>query len=143
MRAIEGVSADVLNRFFGQKPQEQKNSEQEQTHEAPATEQRLGFLGRTRQLFSRIGTTVQQSDTITDSLWDDLEESLLEADVGPRTTVWLIERLRQRADEEKMRTGAQVQRALREELTILLGKSAALRFSKPVVGSFASRCSSS
>ena len=130
MRAIEGVSADVLNRFFGQKPQEQKNSEQEQTHEAPATEQRLGFLGRTRQLFTRIGTTVQQSDTITDSLWDDLEESLLEADVGPRTTVWLIERLRQRADEEKMRTGAQVQRALREELTILLGKSAALRFSK-------------
>jgi len=130
LRDIEGVSADVLNRFFGQKPQEQKNQGQEQAQEAPATGQRLNFLGRTRQLFSRIGNTVQQNDTITDSLWEELEESLLEADVGPRTTVWLIERLRQRAEEEHMRTGAQVQRALREELTILLGKPASLRFSK-------------
>ncbi len=130
MRAIEGVSADVLNRFFGQKPQEQKNQGQEQSGEKPVTEQRLNFLGRTRQLFSRIGNTVQQNDTITDSLWDDLEESLLEADVGPRTTTWLIERLRLRVEQEKMRTGAEVQRALREELTILLGKPASLRFSK-------------
>ncbi len=59
-------------------------------------EQRFGFLGRTRQLFARMGNTVQENDIITDSLWDELEESLLGADVGPSTTLWLIDRLRQR-----------------------------------------------
>lgn len=124
----------MFNRFFGQKPEEdpKKDSEkaQEKAGDQPAPEQRFNFLNCTRQLFSRISNTVEQNDTITDALWDDLEESLLEADVGPSTTIWLIERLRQRVTEEKMRTGSQVQHALREELTLLLGTSAPLRFSK-------------
>src|SRR5205085_11988655 len=74
--------------------------------------------------------TVQETDTITDDLWDELEESLLAADVGPKTTDWLIGRLRQRAEAEHMRTGSQVQRALREELAGLLGPSSSLRFAK-------------
>jgi len=124
----------VFNRFFGQKPQEDPKRDQgpaqERTEESPAPEQRFGFLGRTRQLFNRMGSTVQETDTITDSLWDDLEESLLGADVGPSTTLWLIDRLRQRVAEENLRTGAQVQRALREELTSLLGAPSPLRSSK-------------
>ncbi len=124
----------MFNRFFGQKPEEDPKKDsgnaQEGAEDQPASEQRFSFLNRTRQLFSRISNNVEQNDTITDSLWEDLEESLLEADVGPRTTIWLIEHLRQRATEEKMRTGAQVQRALREEMGLLLGKSAPLRFSK-------------
>src|SRR5205807_6199312 len=55
---------------------------------------------------------------------------LLAADVGPNTTDWLMKRLRQRATEEGMRTGAQIQRALREELVHLLGKPSPLRFAK-------------
>lgn len=124
----------MFNRFFGQKPEEdpKKNSEgaQEKAAGQPAPEPRPNFLNRTRQLFSRISNTVEQNDTITDTLWDDLEESLLEADVGPSTTIWLIERLRQRATEEKMRTGSQVQHALREELSLLLGSSAPLHFAE-------------
>ncbi|MBV9259479.1 MAG: signal recognition particle-docking protein FtsY [Ktedonobacteraceae bacterium] len=124
----------MFNRFFGQRPEEDprkdSGSAQEKAGNQPVSEQRFNFLNRTRQLFSRISNTVEQNDTITEALWDDLEESLLEADVGPGTTTWLIERLRQRATEEKMRTGTQVQHALREELTLLLGPSAPLRFSK-------------
>jgi fused signal recognition particle receptor len=120
----------VFNRFFGQKPEEDPKKDSGSAQDQPASEQRFTFLNRTRQLFSRISNNVEQNDTITDSLWEDLEESLLEADVGPRTTIWLIEHLRQRAAEEKMRTGAQVQRALREEMGLLLGDSASLRFSK-------------
>lgn len=119
-------------RFFGQKPQEDpkrdQGTPQEQAQEEP--EQRFNFLQRTRQIFNRIGNTAEESDTITDSLWDDLEEQLLGADVGPSTTTWLIERLRERATEENIRTGAQLKRALREELVNLLGKPSALRFSK-------------
>jgi len=126
----------VFNRFFGrrQEPEEEPQKETgvpaESPPEQPSEQQRFGFLQRTRQMFSRINTTVEQSDTITDSLWDDLEEELLEADVGPSTTLWLMDRLRERVAEEDMHTGAQVQRALREEMTYLLGKPSPLHFSK-------------
>ena len=86
-------------------------------------------LSRTRQLFNRMGNAFRQNE-ITDDLWDELEESLIGADVGPSTSAWLIEQLRKRALEEHMRTGAQVQHALREELVKLLGKPSYLRFAK-------------
>lgn len=124
----------MLNRFFGHKSQEEKkrgkDAVQEQSPQQPVSEQSFTFLSRTRQLFGRLGNVVQETDTITDSLWDELEESLLGADVGPSTTQWLIERLHQRVSEEQMRTGAQVQRALREEMASLLGKPSPLRFAK-------------
>ncbi len=124
----------MFNRFFGQKPEEdpkrEQNSAPDQSGESSPPEQRFNFLSRTRQLFSRLGNTVQETDVITDSLWDEMEESLLGADVGPGTTLWLIERLRTRARDENMQTGSQVQRALREELTALLGKPSSIRYSK-------------
>ncbi len=127
----------MLNRFFGQRPQDddQKKTsgaqqQETQQQQQPDRQNRFGFLSRTRQIFNRIGTTVQETDTITDDLWDELEESLLGADVGPSTSMWLIQRLRQRVEAEHMRTGSQVQRALREELVELLGETAPLRFSK-------------
>jgi fused signal recognition particle receptor len=86
-------------------------------------------LSRTRQLFRRIGDSFKQDD-ITDELWDDLEEALIGADVGPSTTSWLMERLHKRAAEERMHSWSQVQRALREELAVLLGKPSPLRFAK-------------
>ena len=67
---------------------------------------------------------------ITNEMWDDLEEALLLADVGPGTSMWLMERLRERAEDEQMRTMQQVQHALREEMTGLLGKASPLRFAK-------------
>ena len=76
----------MFNRFFGQKPQEDakqnQGAAQERaggTAEEPAPEQRFGFLQRTRQIFSRINNTVEQSDIITDTLWDELEEELMAA----------------------------------------------------------------
>lgn len=86
-------------------------------------------LSRTRQMFGRLSDTLTQKIPITDDFWDELEETLLGSDVGPGTTTWLIDRLRQRVKEENMRNTSQVQLALREELVKLLGKPAGLRFS--------------
>lgn len=86
-------------------------------------------LSRTRQFFNRMGDSFKQNE-ITDELWDELEETLLGVDVGPSTSTWLIERLRKRVTEEHMRTGTQVQQALREELVKLLGKPSSLHFAK-------------
>jgi len=133
VKSEKGIGADVFKRFFGQKPEEEpkqdkgttqeqtrkelkqdKGTVQEQTGKEPASEPRFNFLQRTRQFFNRMGATVEQTDTITDALWDELEEELLAADIGPHTTAWLMDRLRQRVTEERMDTGAQVQRALRK-----------------------------
>lgn len=131
----------MFNRLFGQKSKEDPKRDkedskhdtgvtQERAESEPVSEPRFNFLSRTRQLFSRMSNTIQQNDSITDTLWDELEEELLAADVGPSTGMGLIERLRRRAAEEQMGTGSQVQRALREELVALLGKPSPLRFSK-------------
>jgi fused signal recognition particle receptor len=117
-------------------------------------------LSRTRQFFSRFTGAVEESATggsgtadarsadsglgvytaptkqpvkpipITDEIWDELEEALLSADVGPATSIWLMERLRERASEERMRMVQQVQRALQEEMISLLGAASPLRFAK-------------
>jgi len=127
----------VLNRFFGQKPQEEPKPDtaaaQAPVGEDSVPEQRFNpfknSLSRTRQIFSRMGDAFKQND-ITEDLWDELEEALLGADVGPSTTMWLLDRLKERVTAERMKTGAQVQRALREELVQLLGKPSQLNFAK-------------
>jgi fused signal recognition particle receptor len=123
----------VLNRFFGQKPQEdpKRNQAAQERQGDSVPEQRFNpfknSLSRTRQIFNRIGDAFKE-DFITDALWDELEEALISADVGPSTSTWLMERLHQRVDEEHLHTGSQVQRALREELVNLLGEPTPLRF---------------
>ena len=88
---------------------------------------RLG-LQRTRGLFSRMNRSLAQDD-ITDDLWDELEETLLEADVGVQLTEQLVTTLRDRARYENMTTGKEVREALKEELQILLGEPEPLVFS--------------
>ena len=85
-------------------------------------------LGRTRGLFSRMNRTLAQDD-ITDDLWDELEETLLEADVGVQLTEKLVTTLRDRARFENMQSGKAVREALKEELQILLGEPEPLIFS--------------
>ncbi len=142
----------MFSRFFGHKPEEDPKKDQQDSQEQARQEQakqeqakpaksagqeeeghpgqRFNFLHRTRQVFERMSETVEEVDNIDDNLWDDLEEQLLAADVGPRTSELLIEHLRKRAAQENMRSGKQVQRALREELASYLGKPSPLRFSK-------------
>jgi fused signal recognition particle receptor len=86
-------------------------------------------LVRTRRVFGHI-TDVFREPEIAESLWDELEETLIGADVGIVTTEWLIETLRGRAETERMRTPRQVQEALQEELRKLLGEPGALHLAE-------------
>ncbi len=56
---------------------------------------------------------------IGDEVWDELEELLISADVGVNTTGKLIEKIKQRADEEKL-DGTQVRSILKGEMVSIL-----------------------
>jgi fused signal recognition particle receptor len=58
--------------------------------------------------------------TFDDSLWDELEEVLISADVGMETTEKLIAGTRQRVKEEKLKDGGQVKDALKKEMVKML-----------------------
>ncbi|MGD8966842.1 MAG: signal recognition particle-docking protein FtsY [Anaerolineae bacterium] len=80
-------------------------------------------LTRTRNaVFSRVAGLLGASE-VTGETWDRLEELLIGADVGVETTVYLVDRLRQRALDEAILQAEGLQNALREELRALLPDS--------------------
>ncbi len=69
--------------------------------------------------------------SIDESIWDELEEILIAADLGMETTEKLIGQTRQRVREEKLKDGAQVREALKTEMVNILN----LPTPEPVVSS--------
>jgi len=76
------------------------------------TKTRRSFFGRIAGLF--------RDRSITGETWDDLEMLLIQADVGVKTTVELVETLREQVESSGVRTPAQVQELLQAELTAIL-----------------------
>jgi fused signal recognition particle receptor len=70
------------------------------------------WFGRIARLFDR--TMVEQET------WDELEELLISADVGLATTHKLIDRVKQRATDERLSEGPQIRSALEQEMVNLL-----------------------
>ena len=69
--------------------------------------------------------------SIDDSVWDELEEVMISADIGMETAEKLIERTKQRVKDEKLKDGQQVREALQKEMVNILS----LPVSEPPVAS--------
>ncbi len=77
-------------------------------------------LARTRNaVFSRVAALVGASE-VTEATWGEIEDLLIQADVGVDTTLYLVDRLRRRARDEAMLQEGKLRQALREELRALL-----------------------
>jgi fused signal recognition particle receptor len=77
-------------------------------------------LTKTRQgLFGQVMRLLGTVD-ISDEMWEELEELLIQADVGVETTIDLVERLRERVEKEHVRQAIEVREMLRQELVALL-----------------------
>jgi fused signal recognition particle receptor len=88
---------------------------------APAEAPRLrDRLGKTRAAFVRSIAAVRGRGTVDDESWDELEETLLLADVGLPTTTRVLDALRERARREQLADPATLVGALRTELVGLL-----------------------
>ncbi|MEE0435475.1 MAG: signal recognition particle-docking protein FtsY [Peptococcaceae bacterium] len=59
---------------------------------------------------------------IDDDLYDDLEEALIQGDVGVNTALDLVERLREREKQEHLKTSTDLKEAFADELVQLLGE---------------------
>jgi fused signal recognition particle receptor len=73
---------------------------------------REGWFSRVVHLFERA--------TADQALWDELEELLISADVGVSTTARLIERVRERAERERLRDSTQIYSLLKQEMVAML-----------------------
>jgi len=75
-------------------------------------------------IFSRIASVFEQPRPIDDDLWDELEELLLQADVGVHTTDQLMEILRNEVELGTATTSKDLYRVLREELVLSMNEVA-------------------
>ncbi len=79
----------MFKRLFG-RGQDAPRTEEEARREE---EQVVQSLEKSRQgIFGRIAQMFQSDDPITDELWDELEEALIQGDVGLETTQYLVNR---------------------------------------------------
>ena len=77
------------------------------------TKTRRGFFGQISGLLA--------GGQINDETWDDLEELLVQADVGVNTTIEIVDRLREQVAKGKARNTQELQDLLKAELLELLG----------------------
>jgi fused signal recognition particle receptor len=88
-------------------------------------QQRSGFFRRLRENLSRsreaLGGELRATfvGTLDEETWERLEEALIYADVGARTTAKVVEKLEREAEEGRIAGGEELGRRLRETLAEL------------------------
>jgi fused signal recognition particle receptor len=92
---------------------EPKSEEQQQLDEAVA---------KTRDgAFRRISTLFQEA-VVTDETWEELEDLLIQADVGPVTAAMLVEDARGEVERLDERTAVEAETAIRRQMVQILGE---------------------
>ena len=110
----------MIQTLFGSLDEEQKPSFIERMKEA---------VSRTREnLAERIEEVVSIGKEIDRSTLDDLEATLIGADLGTTTTHEVLEKLREKADRKQIKDVNELKRLLKEELLAILTSTA----SRPV-----------
>ncbi len=78
-------------------------------------------LVKTKEAFvEKVTQVITGRKLIDDELFDELEETLIQADVGVTTSLKLVEVLRKKAKEQKLEEAHQLRSLLEEEITSIL-----------------------
>ena len=81
-------------------------------------------LRRTRENFAaNVDRIFEAHPDISDELWIEMEEGLIQADVGVDATLKIIDALKERVRREKIAESAEVPKILKEELISVLGET--------------------
>jgi fused signal recognition particle receptor len=79
-----------------------------------------GFFGKLRQRLARAALHIAPSHAVDEASFEELETRLLQADVGVEATRILLERLRMRARDGRLKGSGALRTALLDEITALL-----------------------
>ena len=92
-------------------------------------------LSKTRQTLGATLSSVFSGSELDDDFYDELEESLILADMGVQTTTEAVERLRKAVKEQRLKEAEQARQALKDILTDMLnvGDTELNLSSKPAV----------
>lgn len=102
-----------MRSLFRRGAAEPKSEEQQQLDEAVA---------KTRDgAFRRISTLFQEA-VVTDETWEELEDLLIQADVGPVTAAMLVEDARGEVERLDERTAVEAETAIRRQMVQILGE---------------------
>src|SRR5262250_2819016 len=101
-------------------------------------QQKPGFLDRMKEavtrtrenLSERIEEVVSFNKEIDRATLDDLEATLIGADLGTTTTTEVLEKLRDRADRRQIRDVGELKRLLKDELLSILNTGYAIPTNK-------------
>jgi fused signal recognition particle receptor len=110
----------LFRRLFGK--QEEKTQD-ELKLEQSLQKTRSGILGRIGSIF--------QENEITDQLWEELEETLIMGDVGVAVTTELVEKTRQRVEQERIKSTNDAYLVLKQEMVKLLQTDEPLQIDQP------------
>src|SRR5438270_11692719 len=104
----------MLRNLFKREPSEQEKAEERQQLEDAVEKTREGTFGRISDLF--------RQQIITDDTWDELEDLLIQADVGPVTALTLVERARKQVERDELKTPVEAETAVRSQMVDILGQ---------------------
>jgi fused signal recognition particle receptor len=80
-------------------------------------------LSKTRQNFTeKIETLIKSNRKLDDEFYDELEEILIQADVGVNTSLELVENIRKTAGKQKINDSSEVTGLLKDEIARILDK---------------------
>lgn len=103
----------MFRRLFGRgqdAPRTEEEAKVEEQQVAQSLEKsRQGVFGRISQLFAT-------NDPITDELWDELEEALIQGDVGLETTLYLVNRTKDRVNRYGTKRASEARDMLKAEM---------------------------
>lgn len=80
----------------------------------------LGLANTKKSFFSKIGIALVGKSKIDDQVLDELEDILIQSDVGVDTTLKIINALEKRTDLEKYITTSDLMKMMQEEISALL-----------------------
>lgn len=108
-----------------QEPEKEKKQELEKEKDRGFFQKLVSGLEKTKQGFVDKVEEIMTGRKVDEELFEELEEALIQADCGVDTSVFLVDRLRERAKVEKITESELLKGVLVEEIVLLLEKNAA------------------
>jgi fused signal recognition particle receptor len=103
----------MFKRLFGRGQDTPRSEEEAQAEEAQVSQS----LEKSRQgIFGRISQMFASDDPVSDELWDELEEALIQGDVGLETTLYLVNRTKDRVARHGTKKAREAREMLKSEM---------------------------